>query len=97
MSIKQTDAPSGLEKYAPILSRLPGYPSGWLRFDLIAGLMTAAAVSPLTLAHAAIAGLAPKMRDSGLTDMRLKKVLSSKAKPLLRAFQPRRAWSLKVS
>ncbi len=49
--------PTGLARYLPILSWLPGYPSGWLRFDLIAGLTAAAVVIPQAMAYAAIAGL----------------------------------------
>jgi SulP family sulfate permease len=49
--------PTGLARYMPILSWLPGYPSGWLRFDLIAGLTAAAVVIPQAMAYAAIAGL----------------------------------------
>lgn len=49
--------PTGLTRYMPILSWLPGYPAGWLRFDLIAGLTAAAVVIPQAMAYAAIAGL----------------------------------------
>jgi high affinity sulfate transporter 1 len=49
--------PTGLSRFIPILSWLPGYPSGWLRFDLIAGLTAAAVVIPQAMAYAAIAGL----------------------------------------
>jgi high affinity sulfate transporter 1 len=41
----------------PILSWLPGYPRGWLRFDLVAGLTAAAVVIPQAMAYASLAGL----------------------------------------
>jgi SulP family sulfate permease len=50
-------APSGIKKYFPILSWLPGYKSGWLRLDLVAGLTAAAVVIPQAMAYATIAGL----------------------------------------
>ena len=44
--------------YVSILGWLPGYPKEWLRFDLVAGLTTAAAVViPKAVAYATIAGL----------------------------------------
>ena len=55
--MQYADAPSGLSKYLPVLQWLPGYPSGWLRFDLVAGLTAAAVVIPQAMAYAAIAGL----------------------------------------
>jgi MFS superfamily sulfate permease-like transporter len=57
MSVPTKDAPNGLSKYLPILSWLSGYTSGWLRFDIIAGLTAAAVVIPQAMAYAAIAGL----------------------------------------
>lgn len=50
-------APSGLGRYLPVAAWLPGYPRRWLRFDIIAGLTTAAVVIPQAMAYAAIAGL----------------------------------------
>ena len=41
----------------PILGWLPSYRKGWLQFDLVAGLTTAAVVIPKAMAFAAIAGL----------------------------------------
>src|SRR6185436_18295865 len=41
----------------PLLEWLPGYQSSWLRYDLIAGLITAAVVIPKAMAYATIAGL----------------------------------------
>jgi sulfate permease, SulP family len=41
----------------PILNWLPGYQRDWLRYDLIAGLITAAVVIPKAMAYATIAGL----------------------------------------
>lgn len=49
--------PTGPTRYLPILQWLPGYPSGWLRFDLVAGLTAAAVVIPQAMAYAAIAVL----------------------------------------
>ena len=40
-----------------MLEWLPGYQSSWLRYDLIAGLITAAVVIPKAMAYATIAGL----------------------------------------
>jgi MFS superfamily sulfate permease-like transporter len=57
MSTQQADAPSGVSRYLPILQWLPGYPSKWLRQDLVAGLTTAAVVIPQAMAYATIAGL----------------------------------------
>lgn len=48
---------SGLTKYVPILGWLPRYQLSWLRFDLLAGLTTAAVVIPQAMAYATIAGL----------------------------------------
>jgi len=53
----QSVAPGGLARFLPIAGWLPGYPSKWLRFDLMAGLTTAAVVIPQAMAYAAIAGL----------------------------------------
>ena len=52
-----TTAPTGIAKYIPILGWLPNYQSGWLRFDLVAGLTAAAVVIPQAMAYATIAGL----------------------------------------
>ena len=52
-----TTAPTGIAKYIPILGWLPNYQSGWLRFDLVAGLTAAAVVIPQSMAYATIAGL----------------------------------------
>jgi sulfate permease, SulP family len=46
-----------LGKVFPIFNWLPSYQKEWLRFDLIAGLTTAAVVIPKSMAYAAIAGL----------------------------------------
>ena len=55
--MEQGVTPTGLARYLPILGWLPGYPSAWLRGDLVAGLTTAAVVIPQAMAYAAIAGL----------------------------------------
>lgn len=44
-------------KILPIMEWLPSYRKEWLRFDLIAGLTTAAVIIPKAMAYAAIAGL----------------------------------------
>ena len=44
-------------KIFPIFNWLPSYQKEWIRFDLIAGLTTAAVVIPKAMAYAAIAGL----------------------------------------
>jgi SulP family sulfate permease len=48
---------SGGYTYLPALGWLPGYPREWLRFDLVAGLTSAAVVIPKAMALAVIAGL----------------------------------------
>jgi SulP family sulfate permease len=58
-----TPTPSSMEKpalvarWVPALSWLGSYQREWLRFDLVAGLTTAAVVIPKAMAYAAIAGL----------------------------------------
>lgn len=49
--------PGKIGKYMPIFSWLPNYKSGWLRFDVVAGLTAAAVVTPQAMAYATIAGL----------------------------------------
>jgi len=51
------DIPHRLAEYVPIVAWLPRYESGWLRFDLLAGLTAAAVVIPQAMAYASIAGL----------------------------------------
>lgn len=46
-----------LSKILPMMEWLPCYRMEWLRFDLIAGLTTAAVIIPQAMAYAAIAGL----------------------------------------
>src|SRR5262245_30361681 len=46
-----------LAELVPIVAWLPRYESGWLRFDLRAGLTAAAVVIPQAMAYATIAGL----------------------------------------
>jgi high affinity sulfate transporter 1 len=57
MTTGHIETPHGIKKYLPILGWLPGYPSKWLRQDLVAGLTTAAVVIPQAMAYATIAGL----------------------------------------
>jgi len=57
MAIPPATAPSALSKYLPILNWLPTYQPGWWRYDLVAGLATAAIVVPQAMAYASIAGL----------------------------------------
>jgi len=47
----------GLGRFIPILGWLPGYPRGWFRIDIVAGLTAAAVVIPQAMAYATIAGL----------------------------------------
>src|SRR6266404_3571253 len=54
-SLRRTRAPN--HRSFPILGWLFGYQKEWLRFDLIAGLITAAVVIPKAMAYATIAGL----------------------------------------
>ena len=61
MSVGQIENPQGIKKFLPILGWLPGYPSGWLRSDLVAGLSTAAVLIPQSMAYATIAGLPVEM------------------------------------
>jgi SulP family sulfate permease len=46
-----------LERLLPIAGWLPGYPKGLLRFDVVAGVTTAAVAIPKGMAYASIAGL----------------------------------------
>lgn len=57
MGVGQAVAPLGVRKYVPILSWLPAYKAGWLRYDLLAGVVAAAVVVPQAMAYASIAGL----------------------------------------
>ena len=41
----------------PLFDWVPDYRKEWLRFDLVAGLTTAAVVIPKAMAYATIAGL----------------------------------------
>ena len=49
--------PALVVRWVPALSWLGSYHREWLRFDLVAGLTTAAVVIPKAMAYAAIAGL----------------------------------------
>jgi high affinity sulfate transporter 1 len=49
--------PAQVVRWVPALSWLGSYHREWLRFDLVAGLTTAAVVIPKAMAYAAIAGL----------------------------------------
>lgn len=48
---------SWVARWVPALSWMKSYQREWLRFDLVAGLTTAAVVIPQAMAYAAIAGL----------------------------------------
>src|SRR4051812_18788803 len=50
-------APTGLHRFLPILTWLPGYERGWLRFDLIAGATIWGLLVPEMIAYAGLAGL----------------------------------------
>jgi high affinity sulfate transporter 1 len=49
--------PASVVRWVPALSWSSSYQREWLRFDLVAGLTTAAVVIPKAMAYAAIAGL----------------------------------------
>ncbi|HVP43213.1 MAG TPA: SulP family inorganic anion transporter [Terriglobales bacterium] len=49
--------PAWIVRWIPAVSWLSSYQREWLRFDLVAGLTTAAVVIPKAMAYAAIAGL----------------------------------------
>jgi hypothetical protein len=49
-----------LRKAFPIADWLPGYPAGWLRADVVAGVTLAAYVVPQSMAYAPLAGLPPE-------------------------------------
>ena len=54
----QTSGPPGrLTRFIPALGWLRGYQAGWLRFDVVAGITTAAVIIPKAMAYATIAGL----------------------------------------
>lgn len=59
--MRATESPQGIRRFIPILGWLPGYPSEWLRPDLVAGLSTAAVLIPQSMAYATIAGLPVEM------------------------------------
>src|ERR1700745_1994978 len=46
--------------FLPIVSWLPHYQPGWLRFDIVAGITLAAYAVPVSLAYAGLAGLPPQ-------------------------------------
>ena len=52
--------PSGLRRYVPILTWLPAYDRGWLRFDVIAGATIWGLLVPEMIAYAGLAGLPPQ-------------------------------------
>ena len=56
--------PGGLTRYLPILSWLPNYQRGWLRGDLIAGLVVLTLLAPEGMAYAQMAGLPPKTDET---------------------------------
>jgi sulfate permease, SulP family len=52
--------PSGIRRYVPILTWLPSYSRGFLRFDLIAGATIWGLLIPEMIAYAGLAGLPPQ-------------------------------------
>src|SRR5512138_3588540 len=52
--------PSGIRRYVPILTWLPAYDRGFLRFDLIAGATVWGLLVPESIAYAGLAGLPPQ-------------------------------------
>jgi high affinity sulfate transporter 1 len=51
---------TGITRWVPILSWLPGYDRSWLRLDIIAGLTLWGLIVPEAMAYAGIAGLPPQ-------------------------------------
>jgi high affinity sulfate transporter 1 len=56
-TMQAIESSKGLGRFIPLFEWLPGYPSNWLRLDLVAGLTTASVVIPQSMAYATIAGL----------------------------------------
>jgi len=52
--------PSGIRRYVPVLTWLPAYHRGFLRFDLIAGATIWGLLVPESIAYAGLAGLPPE-------------------------------------
>ena len=52
--------PSGIRRYLPILTWLPSYDRGFLRFDVIAGATVWGLLVPESIAYAGLAGLPPE-------------------------------------
>ena len=52
--------PSGIRRYLPILTWLPAYDRGFLRFDVIAGATVWGLLVPESIAYAGLAGLPPE-------------------------------------
>jgi high affinity sulfate transporter 1 len=61
MSKHSIESSHGLKKWLPPLEWFPLYSSNWIRSDLGAGITTAAAIIPQSLAFATIAGLPVEM------------------------------------
>jgi high affinity sulfate transporter 1 len=52
-----TDSPTGLQRAVPGLDTIRAYRAGWLRSDLVAGVVLAAILVPQGMAYAELAGL----------------------------------------
>ena len=59
MAPEQTGRSSALQRWVPGLRMVRTYDRGWLRFDLIAGVVLAAILVPQGMAYAELAGLPP--------------------------------------
>ena len=56
-AVEVAGATSGLQRHVPGLALLRSYRRGWLRADLVAGLVLAAILVPQGMAYAELAGL----------------------------------------
>ena len=54
-----SDGAGGLQRWVPGLRMVRTYDRGWLRFDLVAGIVLAAILVPQGMAYAELAGLPP--------------------------------------
>jgi high affinity sulfate transporter 1 len=57
---EQSDSRSAVERWLPGLRMVRAYQGGWLRFDLVAGVVLAAILVPQGMAYAELAGLPPE-------------------------------------
>jgi high affinity sulfate transporter 1 len=57
---EDSDSPGGLERWVPGVRMVRTYRRGWLRFDVVAGVVLAAILVPQGMAYAELAGLPPE-------------------------------------